>query len=193
MEFEHLKKSAELGFSNYEKYRDSKPEASKKAKSSAHEALAGYHLANDNLAYIEELRLLLINECERYSEFQESVRSFPQFKFVILALAIGEIALATKIAAFKVNRQDWSAFESLAMFETCNILNISQNEVKPSGVVSKLEQVFITALLQLQLSKEFNETEFSSFWNTLKKKRYQQTIFEHKDLFILALRSLKNV
>jgi hypothetical protein len=47
------------------------------------------------------------------------------------------------------------------------------------------------ALDDIESRQAFDPSDIDSFWKSLRKKRYQLTIFEHKNLFEPALQTLQ--
>jgi hypothetical protein len=191
MAFDHLLESAELCFADAETYRQSKPETSLACTSDGHEILASFYLANDDPRFKDEIHLLLRNELTRFSQFGSRVRSFPQHKYAILALSISAIDLAKEILALPIERKNWSKFDAYVTYCICKVLGVPQDATAPEIAPTKAEAGFVVAIGGLLEKRKVDYGAIEAFWKAHHRKRYQLTIFEHRNLFGAALHALE--
>ncbi|ROZ61381.1 hypothetical protein [Ramlibacter sp. WS9] len=193
MAFDHLKISAERSFADAEEREATNPEGALAARAHGHEALASYYFANGDSKGEEELHSAIRAEVQRYLAFGTAVRPFLQYRYLLLALAIGDVVLAREIAGYPIDRKNWSRFDSAITFRICNVLGIAQGVKEPKASYTATEQTFLRALDAVAKGEAFEVDDVHGFWKALRKKRYELTIFEHKDLFTPALKTLRAV
>jgi hypothetical protein len=191
MAFEHLKLSAEESFSDAQAMRNKKPEASMACIADSHYLMATYYLANDDSHWEAEARATIIADLERYETFGTTVRTFRQAQYLIMALAIGDIAIAERIAALPIDRKHWGTLDSYLTFLICGILGVKQDAKRPCGALSESEAVFVDALVALSNGAQPDLSAVEKAWMAMRKKRFALTIFEHRNLFGLAIQKLQ--
>ena len=191
--FEHLQASARHSFDDAQTLRDTKPEVAMASRSHGHEALASYLLANGDPGYRPEIEALLRNELARFEAFGTSIRTLPQPKYLLLALAIGDISTARAFASLPIDRKNWATFDSAFVYRICEILRIPQQGKLPKAKATQTEQVFLAALDSIAQGGAYDPDQIEAFWRTLRNKRYELTIFQHFNAFNPALSTLSAV
>ncbi|MCE3272241.1 MAG: hypothetical protein K0S57_2638 [Ramlibacter sp.] len=138
-----------------------------------------------------ELRRAIQTEVARYVEFKGAVSPFLQYRYLVLGLGVGDLGLAREVASFPIDRKNWSRFDFAITYRVCEMLGVSQDARAPKATYTTAEQAFLRALDAVSRGEAYDAAEVHAFWKTLRKKRYQFTIFEQKDLFTPALETLR--
>lgn len=163
------------------------------AQSHGHEILASYLVANEDPRYRAEIEALLHGELARFAAFGSSVRTLPQHRYLLLALALGDATTAIAVASLPIDRENWANFDSAYVYRICNILGVPQDAKLPKSRPTQTEQIFLEALDLIAEKRPYEPEKVQAFWRALRKKRYQFTILEHMNPFVPALETLSAV
>ena len=114
-----------------------------------------------------------------------------QNQLLFLALAVGDIDGARRIASIECKRDESHRFDIRL---NCALRSFFVSLHSPlSYLPSKSEQLLFDDLDLIACNRQTDLTCTDTYWNATKSKRYLGTVFEHSNLFQQALEHLSHM
>jgi len=183
----HLEISANEYFEEAVDLEQSDPKTAARFKIDAHEILACFYMANENDSYIDELKTVLKLKLEYVSDYNEKLWPESQIEYAFIALAAGEMEKAKVLCSYDTDIKNTHNFSILLNCKLRKLVGAPQVFDEPQYKPTKSELGLFLALDSVINKEVVDFSLLQGYWKATKSKRYESTVFEHRDLFTEAI------